>query len=606
MYSQDLIDDILKHADIVTVISSYINVIKKGRSYVALCPFHDDKNPSLNISKEKQIFKCFVCGTGGNAITFVEKYEKIPFDAAVRKVADLIGYHDDRLLKQAPVVHTDPSLTPLIACINDLEKYYVYALSIPEGEKGREYLKSRNIPADQVAKYGLGYAPIDGKATIKFLQAKGHSLKSIEGIGIALAHSEGTSDHNAGRLIFPLSDPNGQVVGFSARQLEKDGTSKYINSPDGLLFHKGKILYNYPNVKASAHRDNYCYLLEGFYDVMALEKAGLPNALALMGTSLTADQINLLRRLNCEIRLCLDGDAPGQSAMMKIVSQFQRANIDFRVVSNPGDLRDPDDILQEAGPNALKEAMNHLVDAYDFQIDYYQNTKKLETAEDRRKVMMYFVPFLRNVPAGIDRENYIVKLSKATGYDPDAIHRQLALAAPGDQTEEEAVYADETIAERLHPEKMLVKRLFRAEREVLFYMLSQMDAIKYFKTTIENFYNPVYDEIANYILDYTEKNDKPADVSALVSQIAASGSENSDQLENDVSTLSLEDWWPPYDAKILDECYKVIKEEKEKVNDKTLTVASLEGKDPKDKARLIADYAKRKAAKWNKNQGNGH
>ena len=137
-------------------------------------------------------------------------------------------------------------------------------------------------------------------------------------------------------------------------------------------------------------------------------------------------------------------------------------------------------------------------------------------------------------------------------------------------------------------------------------MLSQMDAIKYFKTTIENFYNPVYDEIANYILDYTEKNDKPADVSALVSQIAASGSENSDQLENDVSTLSLEDWWPPYDAKILDECYKVIKEEKEKVNDKTLTVASLEGKDPKDKARLIADYAKRKAAKWNKNQGNGH
>jgi DNA primase len=102
MYSQDLIDDILKHADIVTVISSYINVIKKGRSYVALCPFHDDKNPSLNISKEKQIFKCFVCGTGGNAITFVEKYEKIPFDAAVRKVADLIGYHDDRLIKASP------------------------------------------------------------------------------------------------------------------------------------------------------------------------------------------------------------------------------------------------------------------------------------------------------------------------------------------------------------------------------------------------------------------------------------------------------------------------------------------------------------------------
>jgi DNA primase len=605
MYSQELIDDILKHADIVTVISSYINVIKKGRSYVALCPFHDDKNPSLNISKEKQIFKCFVCGTGGNAITFVEKYEKIPFDAAVRKVADLIGFHDDRLLKQAPVVHIDPNLTPLIACIDDLQKYYSYALTIPEGEKGRQYLKDRHIPQDQILKYGLGYSPLDGQATIKFLQAKGHSLKSIEGIGIALAHANGTSDHNAGRLIFPLWDQNGQVVGFSARQLEKDGTSKYINSPDGALFHKGHILYNYHNVRGSAHRDGYCYLLEGFMDVMALEKAGLPNALALMGTSLTNEQVALLRRLNCEIRLCLDGDAPGQSAMMKIVSQFQRASITFRVVSNPGDLRDPDDILQESGPEALKESMSHLVDAYDFQIDYYQNTKKLDAAEDRRKVMMYFVPFLRNVPPGIDRENYIVKLSKATGYDPDAIHRQLALAAPGDQTEEEAVYTDETIAERLHPEKMLVKRLFRAEREVLYYMLSQMDAIKYFKDNIGDFYNPVYNEIANYILEYADKNAKPADVSSLVTSIASRGGENTDQLENDVSTLSLDDWWPPYDPKILEECLHVIKEEKDKIYDKTQTVQSLEGKNPKDKARLIADYAKRKADKW-KHKGDGH
>src|SRR5574344_2880165 len=173
MYPQDLIDSILKAADIVTIISSYIPVAKKGRSYVALCPFHDDKHPSLNISSEKQIFKCFSCGTGGNAITFVEKYEKISFEEAVRKVVELINFHDERLEKQAYHAYVNPELTPLYACISDLEKYYQYALSIPEGKLASDYRVERHISPDQISKYGLGYAPVDGAKTVQFLQAKG-------------------------------------------------------------------------------------------------------------------------------------------------------------------------------------------------------------------------------------------------------------------------------------------------------------------------------------------------------------------------------------------------------------------------------------------------
>ncbi|MFA6619787.1 MAG: CHC2 zinc finger domain-containing protein, partial [Bacilli bacterium] len=228
MYDRDLIDKILASADIVTVISAYIPVTKKGRSYVALCPFHDDKNPSLNISKEKQIFKCFVCGTGGNAITFVEKYEKISFEEAVRKVADLINFHDERLEKQAYHAYVNSELTPLYDCIDDLEKYYQYALSIAEGKVASDYLAERHLDAGQVAKYGIGYAPMDGAKTVQFLQVKGHSLKSIEDIGIALAKKEGTSDSNAGRLIFPLCNPDGQVVGFSARKLHEEQSPKYV------------------------------------------------------------------------------------------------------------------------------------------------------------------------------------------------------------------------------------------------------------------------------------------------------------------------------------------------------------------------------------------
>jgi DNA primase len=595
MYSRDLIDAILQQADIVSVISSYIPVTKKGRSYVALCPFHDDKNPSLNISKEKQIFKCFVCGTGGNAITFVEKYEKIGFEEAVRKVAELINFHDDRLVKEAYQVHVDPSLEPLYACINDLEKYYQYALTTEEGKVAADYLAARHIPADQIAKYGLGYAPKDGAKTVAYLQAKGHSLKSIEDIGIALAKATGTSDNNAGRLIFPLANSNGQVVGFSARRLADDGSTKYVNSPETPIFHKSNVIYNYHNAKESAHHDGFIYVLEGFMDVMALDRAGLKSATALMGTSLSNEQITMLRRLNCEIRLCLDGDAPGQAGMMKMVTQLNRAALPFRLVSNPGDLRDPDDILQESGAPALKESMGHLVDAFDFQVDYYTNVKKLDTPEEKRKVMMYFIPFLRNVPAGLDRDNYLVKLSKATGYEVKAIRDQINLAKPEETTSEETTYIDEIEFERLHPEQRLMKRLMKAEREVLYYMLEDMDAVKYFETTIDSFYYPLYNEIANYITDYVEKRRSPVNVSSLLGDIANSGADNADELEAKVSEISSDSYHPPFSQKALDDCSLAIKQEKDRLYDRNVTEKALAGKSDEEKAKIIQEYAARRA-----------
>jgi DNA primase len=600
MYDRDLIDKILSQTDIVTVISSFIPVVKKGRSYLAVCPFHDDKNPSLNISKEKQIFKCFVCGTGGNAITFVEKYERISFEEAVRKVADIIGFHDERLQKQAFHVIVNPILSPLYSCINDLEKYYQYALTTEEGKIGSDYLKNRGIDSNQIAKFGLGYSPKDGQKTIQYLQAKGHSLKSIEGIGIALAKVEGTSDNNAGRLIFPLQDVDGQVVGFSARRLSDDGSTKYVNSPDTPIFHKGQVLYNYHSAKQSARHDGFVYVLEGFMDVMALAKADISSAVALMGTSLSNDQIILLRRLNCEVRLCLDGDAPGQAGMMKMITQLNRAGIPFRLVSNPGDLRDPDDILQESGPETLKQSMAHLVDAFDFQIDYYTNVKKLDSPEERKKVMVYFLPFLRNIPAGLDRDNYIVKLSNATGYEIKAIREQINLENPEDLSQEETTYIDEVEFERLHPEKRVLKRLVKAEREVLFYMLENMDAVKYFETTIDSFYYPLYNEIANYIVDYVDRRQAPINISSLLGDIAGSGAENADELEAKVSEIAGDTYHPPYEKRVIDDCSLAIHQEKERLNDQNVTQKALEGKSEKEKAEIIKEYAKRQRERLKK------
>jgi DNA primase len=596
MYPQDLIDSILKAADIVTIISSYIPVQKKGRSYVALCPFHDDKHPSLNISSEKQIFKCFSCGTGGNAITFVEKYEKISFEEAVRKVADMVNFHDSRLEKNAYHAYVNPELTPLYVCIDDLQKYYTYALSIQEGKVAADYLSSRHIDAGQIAKYGLGYAPVDGKKTIQYLQAKGHSLKSIEDIGISLAKLEGMSDSNAGRLIFTLRNPEGQVVGFSARRLADDGSSKYVNSPETKIFQKGKNLYNYDSAKKTAHHDGYVYVLEGFMDVMALEKAGITSAVALMGTNLSSDQITLLRRLNCEVRLCLDGDAPGQEGMMRMITLLNKAAIQFRLVSNPGDLRDPDDILQESGPDALKKSMNSLVDAFDFQVDYYTNVKKLQTPDERKKVMIYFIPFLRNVPPGIDRDNYIVKLSKATGYEEKAIRDQVNSKPADEMTLDEITYGGQIDAERLHPEKRFVRRLFLAEREALYYMLENVDAVNYFNKVIASFYTDSYNSIANYIREYVAKRNESINVSTLINDIASSDAPDSDELQSEVTKVAQDNYHPPYSERSMPDCAAAIAEEKSRLSDKAELGTAIQGKTDEEKAILIKEFAEKQLA----------
>ena len=234
-FDDSLVEDVLKHADIVKVISAFLPVTRKGKNFVAKCPFHDDTDPSMMISQEKQIFKCFVCGAGGSAISFVQKYLHISFIEAIKKVAEIADYHDPRLEQTVVQKSVDPRKEPLLKCLRDLTLYYKYALSTPEGKEGLEYLESRNLNAELRDKYQLGYAFRDGKATVKFLQSRGHSLKTIEDIGIASQMGGEYYDKNQGRAIFPICDEDGNVIGYSARRLKKTDEAKSVERMKGLF-----------------------------------------------------------------------------------------------------------------------------------------------------------------------------------------------------------------------------------------------------------------------------------------------------------------------------------------------------------------------------------
>ncbi len=381
--------------------------------------------------------------------------------------------------------------------------------------------------------------------------------------------SSSNTDANAGRIIFPLKDKNGQVIGFSARKINsKDADSpKYVNSPDTKIFKKSLNLYNYNNAKNSARRDGYIYVLEGFMDVMALDKAGIQSAVALMGTSLSTEQIELLRQLNCEIRLCLDGDAPGQRGMMKIILQLNKAGLPFRLVCNPNDLRDPDDILQESGVESLRKAMDQLIDPFKFQLNYYENVEKLSKSEDKKKVLMYSIPFLRSMKYGLDRENDIIKLSKITGYEPEIIRSQIAKADSSDNSLEEITYQDQQNFELFHPEAKYVKKLAFAEKQTLYYMLQNMDAVKYFEDNIDNFYYQVYEKIASFIVEYVDKNKEKVNIPILFSDIETSDDDDKEEM-NRVLTELIAGKLPyePYSEENMASCAKAIKEGKEDIN----------------------------------------
>ena len=591
-FDKELVDDVLKSADIVRVVQSYLPVIKKGKDYVAKCPFHDDNNPSMHVSPEKQIFNCFVCHTGGNAFTFVQKYDHLSFPEAVKKVADICGYIDPRLegIKEVKVI--DPRRDALIKCLKDLTTYYQYSLNSPEGKAGLDYFNSRHLDEEMRAKFKLGYAPKDGRATCKFLESKKHSLKTIGDIGVAANYDGVYSDKNQGRVIFPICDANGDVVGYSARRIVDDDSAKYINSEESYVFLKRKILYNYHNAKQKAHLAGYVYVLEGFMDVFALYRIGIESCVALMGTALTEEHIRLLRALNVEIRLCLDGDAAGQKNTMKSALMLAQAGLDFRIVNNQNNDRDPDEILSDDGPDALKDYLDNLISHMDFVLNFYKNTSPLQTVEQKTKVVEWFVPMLSNMRNPLELDNYLEKLSAITGYSPESIRKMLNTS----RGERKTTQFGEAMMQQ-HPEKKALRRLFFAEREFLYQMLQNPLAVAYYEAKVSGFYDETYRLIANFLVEYAKEHQEfvPRD---LLASLENSDLPEKDQLIAQITDLYMERNHPDTCSKeLLDSINQVINEEKEKIFENDTLEQSLKGKSELDKARIISEHNRRKAKK---------
>ena len=371
---EETIKKIIDKADIVNIISSRIKIDKKGKDYVGVCPFHDDTNPSLSVSPDKKIYKCFSCGAGGNAINFVKEFDHISFVEAIQVVGKTVGVE----------VETDFSVDQNILryrnLMDDVTKFYnVYLSSTHEGKKALDYLKDRNIDEKIIKRFKIGLSSKDNDLLYRQFKSKYSEIDLIN-TGMIRSSQTGSKYFDAfkGRIMFPLTDLDGYVVGFSGRIYEKSEEAKYMNSYDNVIFNKSHILYNYKDALNDIKKLNVVYVFEGFMDVIAAYKAGINNAVATMGTAFTSEQIKAIKRVTNNIVLCYDGDLAGIEATKKTINILNSFNINVRIVLMP-EGTDPDDYLNKNGSvsfvNYLKE---NTMSAFDYLYKIFKRSLNIE------------------------------------------------------------------------------------------------------------------------------------------------------------------------------------------------------------------------------------
>ncbi|WP_051521809.1 DNA primase [Mycoplasmopsis gallinarum] len=388
-----LINEILSKADIVKIIEEYIQLKKNGRNYVAICPFHNDTSPSMQISQSKQIFKCFACGVGGNAIAFISKYKKIPFYSALNYLADKYGinYDSNLFAVNAQKIEYTEQQKKIIELLDRVNNFYKIKFQLDKtlvNEKLKQFAEKRQI-SEKIADYfNIGYA--DEKSFTDFFNDDlKENIDVFVGATLYDLNTKKLTFRN--RVTFAIQNEEGHVVGFSARTLEKEEKPKYINSAETELFQKSKILYNFYNANQSLN-NNTIIITEGFFDVIALYKAGFDNAVALMGTALTKNHLELLK--NKQVILFLDGDSAGQNATYKSLLFLLENNILPKIVNNKS-TNDPDELYEEKGAEHLQKLLNKTITAFEFAFYYLINKHQIDFSQMSKNItgMESFINF---------------------------------------------------------------------------------------------------------------------------------------------------------------------------------------------------------------------
>ena len=428
--ADEKIDEIRERTDIVEVVSSYLSLKRSGVNHQGLCPFHQEKSPSFNVNSARQIFHCFGCGVGGNVFSFLMRMEGLSFPDAVRRLGEKVGVEvEEEAVSPEEVRRRDER--ERILRINEVagEFYQQLLLADEEGAPGRRYLRQRGYESEIVRTFQLGFAPGGWESLAKHLTGKNFSSEDSQKAGLVRPGKQERGDYDLfrNRLLFPIHDLQGRMVAFGGRVLD-DSLPKYINSPETAVYHKGQTLYGLYQARDAMRHNGEALVVEGYFDVLALHRAGFPGAVATCGTALTADHARLLKRYADKILLIFDEDAAGRQATFRAMDALVPAGLLVSVVTMPVG-EDPDSLLKEKGEEGFRLCLDAARPVLEVFIEDQLRVND-ESVEGRARAAEQVLERIKRLPGDLERSLYVKRLAELTGLDVELLKSKVRGGVP--------------------------------------------------------------------------------------------------------------------------------------------------------------------------------
>lgn len=484
--SYEEILSIQRKANIVDIIRDYVPLTQRGKNYFGICPFHDDHNPSMSVSPEKGVYKCFVCGNAGNVFNFVMEYEKVSFYESVKIVADKIGVSID--ISTSKKENTKKS--PLYDIYNISYKFYQNNLNTVYGKDAKKYLLNRKIDEDVIKNFNIGLSLSDSELC-NALKAKGFKDDDIVSSGVAVQNGNNIYDIYKNRIMFPLYDLEGNVVGFSGRIYNQKSESKYINTKETEIFKKGELLYNYHIAKKEARKEKNIIVVEGFMDVIRLSTIGIVNVVATMGTAVTKYQLNLIQKLAPNITLMFDGDKAGEKATNAFIELANGNDSNIKVVRLEDNL-DPDEYILTKGKDKMIYNLSHAQSVYDYKLSSYKENIDFNDSKEVSNYINVMIKEFEKIDDDIVREIEIKKLSESTNVSYDLIKSKLK------DSEKKVIITHK-------PKNIKINKYEKASKYILYRMINDNNMILYYFNNLSYLPNDIERKLASEIVLFYKK-----------------------------------------------------------------------------------------------------
>ncbi|MBA2132378.1 DNA primase [Capillibacterium thermochitinicola] len=527
--NEKIISDVKENNDIVAVVSEYVNLKQSGRSFTGLCPFHSEKTPSFTVSREKQLFYCFGCGAGGDVLSFIMRIENLSFGAALRFLAERANMRLPEF-EPSPTGQKQKEERERLYRLNAFaaEFYKKILWQTKTGEKAVAYLEARGITRATAEKFGLGYAPPQWRALVGLFRKKGVPLDEAEKAGLVCGGAEGYYDRFRDRLLFPITDPRGRVIGFGGRILG-EGQPKYLNSPETVLYQKSRSLYGLAEAREGIRRQGRVIIVEGYMDVIQAHQHGIDEVVASSGTALTPEQVRLLKRYSDKVFIAYDADAAGEAATIRGLDLLAAAGAEVRVVRLPAG-EDPDSLLKKEGAAGFRRYVAESVDLFTFKLAYILEKADLATPTGKAQAVQRVFPLLTQMQNEIAREAYLKQTAAAVGVSEASIYDQWRIYKYNlrknkqrlDIKNNQRHTNDIAPARRRQPDALAgEKELLPLERELLRGCLQEKDFFARIRRTLIEikFSAPLYDRLRQQLVEWDLSGEWPPPADAFPPEI---------------------------------------------------------------------------------------